>query len=96
VADEKQGLYGTMHGRAGTTGRFNRAADFLLPNSRATVDESGSEMSISKATSSVLWKHLTDSGVLFIRTGVHPAALKFTVESLLTLPRAHSVQERLR
>ena len=88
--DEDGQLAGIRSGEAGVSlDETNRSlADLLHRNGRATVDELASELSVSKATVSRRLEAMTDSGALFIRAVVDPAALGFPVESLISLTRS--------
>lgn len=80
LAGIRQGHYGASLDETNTS-----IAELLHRNGRATVDEMAAEMSVSKSTVSRRLEAMTNSGILFIRAVVEPAALGFPVESLITL-----------
>jgi DNA-binding Lrp family transcriptional regulator len=70
-------------------------ADLLHRNGRASVDEMAAELSVSKPTVSRRLEAMTNSGILFIRAVVEPAALGFPVESLISLTRTNTAADGL-
>ncbi|ALV47006.1 hypothetical protein MB46_17485 [Arthrobacter alpinus] len=70
-------------------------AELLHRNGRASVDEMAAELSVSKATVSRRLEAMTNSGILFIRAVVEPAALGFPVESLISLTSNNTAADGL-